>query len=187
MGFGINPVCNGRHTCALTPFCRFLTNALCVTCVSLTSALIQPWLPFLHLSKHRCPYTPPHPLNVDFPHLILRYRAAGARCTFDFVVMFCHVYMRWPGPRSVLTHVTGSVKDSNIAAAQSCHGVTGSGQISSSSLGDRWAHFVCVSGSSDPLIVSSALAPVEWRWLRLKITHLILYREALATTSGPHL
>ncbi len=25
----------------------------------------------------RCPYTPPHPLNLDFPHLVLRYRAAA--------------------------------------------------------------------------------------------------------------
>jgi hypothetical protein len=25
----------------------------------------------------RCPYTPPHPLNLDFPHLVLRYRAVA--------------------------------------------------------------------------------------------------------------
>jgi len=23
----------------------------------------------------KCPYVPPHPLNIDFPHLMLRYRA----------------------------------------------------------------------------------------------------------------
>ena len=27
----------------------------------------------------KCPYVPPHPFNVDFPHLMLRYRAAEAR------------------------------------------------------------------------------------------------------------
>src|SRR5690606_26164028 len=27
----------------------------------------------------KCPYVPPHPFNVDFPHLILRYRAAKRR------------------------------------------------------------------------------------------------------------
>jgi glycerol-3-phosphate dehydrogenase subunit C len=27
----------------------------------------------------KCPYVPPHPFNVDFPHLILRYRAARRR------------------------------------------------------------------------------------------------------------
>jgi glycerol-3-phosphate dehydrogenase subunit C len=27
----------------------------------------------------KCPYVPPHPFNVDFPHLILRYRAAEAK------------------------------------------------------------------------------------------------------------
>ncbi len=27
----------------------------------------------------KCPYVPPHPFNVDFPHLMLRYRAAEAK------------------------------------------------------------------------------------------------------------
>jgi glycerol-3-phosphate dehydrogenase subunit C len=27
----------------------------------------------------KCPYVPPHPFNVDFPHVMLRYRAAEAR------------------------------------------------------------------------------------------------------------
>jgi glycerol-3-phosphate dehydrogenase subunit C len=27
----------------------------------------------------KCPYVPPHPFNVDFPHLMLRYRAAEVR------------------------------------------------------------------------------------------------------------
>jgi glycerol-3-phosphate dehydrogenase subunit C len=27
----------------------------------------------------KCPYVPPHPFNVDFPHLLLRYRAAEAK------------------------------------------------------------------------------------------------------------
>ena len=27
----------------------------------------------------KCPYVPPHPFNVDFPHLMLRYRSAEAR------------------------------------------------------------------------------------------------------------
>ena len=27
----------------------------------------------------KCPYVPPHPFNVDFPHLMLRHRAAEAR------------------------------------------------------------------------------------------------------------
>jgi len=27
----------------------------------------------------KCPYVPPHPFNLDFPHLMLRYRAAEAR------------------------------------------------------------------------------------------------------------
>ncbi|MBX5454364.1 MAG: glycerol-3-phosphate dehydrogenase [Acidobacteriia bacterium] len=27
----------------------------------------------------KCPYVPPHPFNIDFPHLILRYRAAEAK------------------------------------------------------------------------------------------------------------
>ena len=27
----------------------------------------------------KCPYVPPHPFNVDFPHLMLRYRAADAK------------------------------------------------------------------------------------------------------------
>jgi glycerol-3-phosphate dehydrogenase subunit C len=27
----------------------------------------------------KCPYVPPHPFNVDFPHLILRYRAAARK------------------------------------------------------------------------------------------------------------
>jgi glycerol-3-phosphate dehydrogenase subunit C len=27
----------------------------------------------------KCPYVPPHPFNVDFPHLMLRYRAAEAQ------------------------------------------------------------------------------------------------------------
>ncbi|HEY3777210.1 MAG TPA: heterodisulfide reductase-related iron-sulfur binding cluster [Rhizomicrobium sp.] len=27
----------------------------------------------------KCPYVPPHPFNVDYPHLMLRYRAAEAR------------------------------------------------------------------------------------------------------------
>src|SRR5262249_4854295 len=26
----------------------------------------------------KCPYVPPHPFNLDFPHLMLRYRAAEA-------------------------------------------------------------------------------------------------------------
>ena len=26
-----------------------------------------------------CPYVPPHPLNIDFPHMILRYRAVEQR------------------------------------------------------------------------------------------------------------
>ena len=26
-----------------------------------------------------CPYTPPHPLNIDFPHLMLRHRAVENR------------------------------------------------------------------------------------------------------------
>ena len=29
----------------------------------------------------KCPYVPPHPFNLDFPHLMLRYRAAEARRT----------------------------------------------------------------------------------------------------------
>lgn len=28
---------------------------------------------------NKCPYVPPHPFNVDFPHLMLRYRAIEAR------------------------------------------------------------------------------------------------------------
>src|SRR5690242_4938893 len=27
----------------------------------------------------KCPYVPPHPFDIDFPHLILRYRAAKRR------------------------------------------------------------------------------------------------------------
>src|SRR3984957_10083357 len=27
----------------------------------------------------KCPYVPPHPFDLDFPHLILRYRAARRR------------------------------------------------------------------------------------------------------------
>src|SRR5580658_6374544 len=27
----------------------------------------------------KCPYVPPHPFDVDFPHLMLRYRAAELR------------------------------------------------------------------------------------------------------------
>ena len=27
----------------------------------------------------KCPYVPPHEFNVDFPHLMLRYRAAKAK------------------------------------------------------------------------------------------------------------
>src|SRR6202789_720650 len=27
----------------------------------------------------KCPYVPPHPYNLDFPHLMLRYRAAEAK------------------------------------------------------------------------------------------------------------
>ena len=27
----------------------------------------------------KCPYVPPHPFALDFPHLMLRYRAAEAR------------------------------------------------------------------------------------------------------------
>ncbi|MGH7090415.1 MAG: (Fe-S)-binding protein [Stellaceae bacterium] len=27
----------------------------------------------------KCPYVPPHPFNVDFPHILLRYRAAEAK------------------------------------------------------------------------------------------------------------
>src|SRR5580700_1551569 len=27
----------------------------------------------------KCPYVPPHPFNVDFPHLMLRHRAAKRR------------------------------------------------------------------------------------------------------------
>src|SRR3984885_7431062 len=27
----------------------------------------------------KCPYVPPHPFNVDFPHLMLRHRAAEAK------------------------------------------------------------------------------------------------------------
>ena len=27
----------------------------------------------------KCPYVPPHPFNLDFPHLMLRYRAAEVR------------------------------------------------------------------------------------------------------------
>src|SRR5579862_3845345 len=27
----------------------------------------------------KCPYVPPHPFNIDFPHLMLRHRAAEAR------------------------------------------------------------------------------------------------------------
>src|SRR5207302_3606388 len=27
----------------------------------------------------KCPYVPPHPFDLDFPHLILRYRAAKRR------------------------------------------------------------------------------------------------------------
>src|SRR5476649_1273252 len=27
----------------------------------------------------KCPYVPPHPFNLDFPHLMLRHRAVGAR------------------------------------------------------------------------------------------------------------
>jgi glycerol-3-phosphate dehydrogenase subunit C len=27
----------------------------------------------------KCPYVPPHPYNLDFPHLMLRYRAAEVR------------------------------------------------------------------------------------------------------------
>ena len=27
----------------------------------------------------KCPYVPPHPFNLDFPHLMLRYRAAEAK------------------------------------------------------------------------------------------------------------
>jgi hypothetical protein len=53
-----------------------------------------------------------------------------------------------------MTHDIGSVKDSNIAAAQSCLGVTGSGQASSSSLGGRCVYVVCVALSSALLIVS---------------------------------
>ena len=27
----------------------------------------------------KCPYVPPHPFQLDFPHLMLRYRAAEAK------------------------------------------------------------------------------------------------------------
>ena len=27
----------------------------------------------------KCPYVPPHPFNLDFPHLMLRHRAAEAK------------------------------------------------------------------------------------------------------------
>ena len=27
----------------------------------------------------KCPYVPPHAFNLDFPHLMLRYRAAEAK------------------------------------------------------------------------------------------------------------
>ena len=34
----------------------------------------------------KCPYVPPHPFNVDFPHLLLRYRAAEAKAgKADFI------------------------------------------------------------------------------------------------------
>ena len=102
----------------------------------------------LHLIRHsRCPYTPPHPLNVDFPHLILRYRAAGAR----FGNITTTTTTTAPPPLSFSTTVSQflksftthrvtpcfSVRDSNLSAGQSCVGVTGPGESASSGLGGR--------------------------------------------------
>ena len=124
----------------------------------------------------RCPYTPPHPLNVDFPHLILRYRAAGARCL---------------RPASCTLHVTSfmlsafSVKDGNLAAAQSCVGVTGSG-ASSGSLGDRCTR-ICAAYSTCGCCDVLVAVPGGWRWRKLKITRRIPFQGAWPTTRGPHL
>jgi glycerol-3-phosphate dehydrogenase subunit C len=38
----------------------------------------------------KCPYTPPHPLNIDFPKLILRYRAAENKA----VNMVCYILLQ---------------------------------------------------------------------------------------------
>ena len=33
----------------------------------------------------KCPYVPPHPFNLDFPHLMLRHRAVEAKAGQDAI------------------------------------------------------------------------------------------------------
>jgi len=36
-------------------------------------------LPLRYVLHDKCPYVPPHPWNVDFPHLMLRAKAVKFR------------------------------------------------------------------------------------------------------------
>ena len=79
----------------------------------------------------KCPYVPPHPWNVDFPHLMLRakavkFRKGGARmrdrllsstdalgrlATIPVVVNFVNAVNKTPAARGVLHRVLGVHKD----------------------------------------------------------------------------
>jgi hypothetical protein len=157
---------------------RLRTNALSATCVSSTSAPFTSAGMQLQPTHHTQPGAPTRRLihSTSTPHLILRYRAAGARCL---------------RPASCTLHFTSfmlsafSVKDSNLAAAQSCVGVTGSG-ASSGSMGDRCTRLCAAYSTCGCCDVLDAV-PGGWRWRKLKITRRIPFRGAWPTTRGPHL
>jgi Fe-S oxidoreductase len=134
----------------------------------------------------KCPYTPPHPWNVDFPHLMLRAkathfhehgaplsamilsntRAVGKLASIPVVVQVINAANRNPGARKLLEKTMGVDADARVPAYRTptarkrLRDLDGSGTVTPAgrTRGKLALFATCYCDHSDPVVVEDLAA-----------------------------